>query len=472
MKKTILMVLDGLDHEYIRAHLDELPCFRRLAGTGSFAALESVIPADSIPAWNTIYTGQNPAQHGILDSIDYLQGRDKLRVDSFSVAGRTLWDELGRRGRKVFVFNPFMAYPAWEVNGLMICGPVFEGGEPSTNRPGLVDTAQLPPIGGIVDHPNNKEMEAFFQKNMRLTQQQFDAFHRWYGSDDYDFAFLGITTPDRIQHFLWRYTDPQDRTFPKRSRLRSAVLEMYQLLDHNVQAVLERYGEQCDVVVISDHGHGRRCEKTFYINQWLIGNGFIKQKSRKHRFVEYAKNTAFFWLAALHIVEPGTRFFKKFRFAHRVKNADYVFLKKKEAIYAPKFDGCNPFGGICVERSAYGSEEEYETVRQRLIDGLLQVKDGDVSVVLWAKRREELYTGERIGVYPDIVYMMRPEYGVDRGLFGRRLFGISAMHEVISGGHRLNGVILSNRRDAAQMGSVLRVRDYILRIAAEETAPQ
>ena len=54
--------------------------------------------------------------------------------------------------------------------------------------------------------------------------------------------------------------------------------------------------------------------------------------------------------------------------------------------------------------------------------------------MIWVKRREDIYKGAKVDNYPDIIYRMLPQYGVDRGLFGRRLFGINAMHEVISGG--------------------------------------
>ena len=205
IRKTILIVLDGFDYEFIRSHADALPYFHRLYQAGMLGPLESVIPADSIPAWATIYTGRNPAEHGILESIDYLNQNRDLKTNSGAIRKQTIWDMLGSAGKKVFVLNPFMAYPAWDVNGVMITGPVFEGGTVSTNRPDLIDTEVLPPLGGIVDHPADREMEDFFQRNMALSQKQFDAFDTYFRQDQYDFGFLGITTPDRMQHFLWKW---------------------------------------------------------------------------------------------------------------------------------------------------------------------------------------------------------------------------------------------------------------------------
>ena len=467
--KTILVLLDGLDYEFIREHADELPFFRRLMEQGCLQRLPSVIPADSIPSWTTIYTGLNPAEHGVLESIDYLDFKNKVNADSSVIQGRTFWDVLSRQGKKVFVFNPFMAYPAWDVNGLMICGPVFEGGDVSVNHPEQVDLKGLPAVGGMVDHPTNKEMPDFFRNTMELSQRQFDAFHQYFRRQPYDFAFLGITTPDRMQHFLWRYTDPEDRTYPGKTELQDSILRMYQLMEKNVERILREYGGEYNVAVISDHGHGRRCQQVFYINQWLIENGFIPERSRKKRAVEYAKNATLAALTRVHRVQAGTDFFKRFKVFHKVKNADHVF-RAKGAVYAPKFDGVNPYGGISVKRECFSSDAEYEKMRQRIIDGLQAVRHDGKPVMRWVKRREEIYQGAKVENYPEIVYWMESDYGVDRGLYGKRLFGISPFHEVISGGHQPGGVIMGNREDIRGVESVLDIHRYIVRISGGKEA--
>ncbi len=466
-KKTIFVILDGFDYEYIVEHIEHFVFFKKLLSEDQLCPLESVVPADSIPSWTTIYTGLNPAEHGILESIDYLNTKSGIKMDGAEIRGKTFWDVLSRQGKKVFVFNPFMAYPAWDVNGLMICGPVFEGGDVSTNAPEKIEFDTLPPIGGIVDHPTDKEMEEFCHKTMELSQRQFDAFYHYFERDIYDFAFLGITTPDRMQHFLWRYTDPDDRTYPGDGRLKGSVLNMYLLMEKNVQHIMSKYGDEYNVVVASDHGHGRRCEKTFYVNQWLINQGFIEDKSKKKRAIEYLKNATFKVLADFHIVEAGTKFFKRFKFAHKVKNADYIFSDKKKKIYVPNFDGCNPFGGINVSRELFSSDDEYEQMRQRLIEELHQVEDCGKPIMKWVKRREDIYQGDMVNNYPDIVFLMDSSYGVDRGLFGKRLFGISAMHEVVSGGHRYIGVIMGHRDDTDKVGCVINLHNYMLNITTE-----
>ena len=455
------MVIDGLDYEFINNHIHEFSLFQSLLEAKRLNPLESVVPADSIPSWITIYTGLNPAEHGIIESINYLNFKRQAEGDYSVIKGHSIWDFLSKSGQKVFVFNPFLAYPAWDVNGLMISGPVFESGNTSTNRKDQVDLSALPPLGGLVDHPVKKKMDQFVDMNLELTQKQFNAFHQYFGQDEYDFAFLGILTADRIQHFLWRYADDQTHHLPKKNSLAGAIIKTYHLIEKNIYEIMNQYGDQYNVMVISDHGHGPRCQKTFYINQWLINEGFIHEINKKKRVVEYVKHTAFRAFEKMHCVAAGVKFFKKFEFAHKVKNADYIFSTKGQ-IYAPHFDGTNPYGGIQVDRAFFPSDEAYEETRHHIITGLMKVHDAGKPIMLWAKRREEIYSGQKTDQYPDIVYYMVPEYGVDRGLFGKRLFGSNSFRDIVSGGHRPRGVIMGNLDGTEGVGSVLNIYRFVL----------
>ncbi|NLO37245.1 MAG: hypothetical protein GX112_12970 [Clostridiaceae bacterium] len=460
-RKTILIVIDGLDYAYIAQHSHAFSLFRTLLENNRLNRLESVVPGDSIPAWITIYTGLNPATHGVIESIDYMNFKSKSAGDYSQIKGHCIWDELSRRGRKVLVFNPFLAYPAWDVNGLMISGPVFESGRVTTNKADQVDLADLPSLGGLVDHPSKKAMNSFLSENLKLTREQFSAFRRCLSRETYDFAFLGILTADRIQHFLWRFADDGKHAAPKSNRLSGAIKETYLLMENMIGEILNEFGDAYHVIVISDHGHGPRCRKTFYINQWLINERFICEADQKKRAVEYAKHAVLLGLEKMHAVEAGVGFFKRFAFAHKVKNAGYLF-KAKGACYAPHFDGTNPYGGIRVFREAFSSDEAYEAERIRIISGLLKVRDAGKPVIIWAKRGEDIYPGSRTDHYPEIVYCMDPEYGVDRGLFGKRLFGSNAFCKIISGGHRSSGVIAGNADGTEHVVSILNVYDYIL----------
>lgn len=460
-KKIMMIICDGMDFEYTNNHLNELKFINKLSNEGTLKKLQSVVPADSVPSWSTIYTGLNPCEHGVLESIDYLNYKSNLKGDYSWIKGKVFWDKLSEKGQKVLVVNPFMAYPSWDVNGLMISGPVFEGGNISVNDSKKVEGLIMPDMGGITDYPYHKNMNDFYNKTFETTKKQFELFDKCLERESYDFAFLGILTLDRMQHFLWRYTDSTDRTYVKKTSLHDSILETYKLIDKNLEYLYEKYSDRFDLLVISDHGHGKRCEKTFYINRWLIQNGFIPNKSLKKRTIEHLKNSTLNFLCNIHCVAKGSKFFKKFKFLHKVKNADYGESKSTKKISVPNFDGINPFGGIRVNRECFNSDDEYNLTIDKIIESLTTVEDKGNRIVEWAKRREEIYTGEKENVYPEIIYKLDNNYGVDRGLYGKKLFGKSYFHEVLSGGHRWNGIFISNKEYNIQ--SVLEIYDFILK---------
>ncbi len=446
-KKTILMILDGLDYTYIKNNIEKFPLFSKWYNNGQLGKLNSVVPADSVPSWITIYTGENPAEHGILLTIDYLNEKQKVPGQAAVIKGKSFWDKIGDKGNKVFVFNPFIASPAWDVNGVMVCRSTLEEvNEITTNRPDIVDVENLDLGGTLRNNPNMKELPKFLEDTWEMTDNQFGNFHKYFKRGEYDLGFLGVTTPDRLQHLTWKYTDPEDRCYPKNNPFQNVIEEGYKYFEKEIQKMVDEYGDEYNIIVISDHGHGRRCQKVFYVNQWLIKNGFIEDKSRKKRIIEYCKNATLTFLARIHKVQVGTNFLKKFSAAHKVKNAEHVF-KSKGAVYAPNFDGVNPFGGIAVKREEFSSDEEYENKREEIMDALKQVTHNGKPIMKYVKRREEIYTGTYVENYPEIVYRMDNDYGVDRGLFGKRIFGISPFHEIISGGHRFEGVIMSTDAD-------------------------
>lgn len=105
-----MLGIDGMDFDYVSNILSDLPAIKMLSETGLVASFKSVFPPDSIPSWITCYTGKDPSEHGILESVNYLaKGDDRLKIDGSAFQGRTFWDIIGRSGRTACVINPFMA---------------------------------------------------------------------------------------------------------------------------------------------------------------------------------------------------------------------------------------------------------------------------------------------------------------------------------------------------------------------------
>ena len=110
--KNIIIGIDGLELNVINHYIDELPGFRHLLEKKSLHQVGSVFPADSVPAWNTIFTGLDPSVHGIVRGKDYVESVEEFDKNyNFELKGNTFWDELSNDGKKVLILNPYLAYP-------------------------------------------------------------------------------------------------------------------------------------------------------------------------------------------------------------------------------------------------------------------------------------------------------------------------------------------------------------------------
>ncbi|HEC92574.1 MAG TPA: hypothetical protein ENI51_06260 [Candidatus Atribacteria bacterium] len=277
--KAVLIGIDGLDFFLIEKYIDSLPNFKKIKEKGILQTTWSTFPPDSICAWSSIFTGKNPAQHGLLESIDYLSKKEYKYAKGYSFVNETFWDEINKLGRKVCVINPFLAYPAWKVNGIMVSGPVFEGGE-TTAFPGeILQKFNFPSLGGWVDFPDEKDLEEFIKKARVNTQELAKVSLEIYKKFPSDLFFLTFLTSDRIQHFLWRFTDEEDPTFPGESPFKNSIKEFYILFDQTIGEFMKMMDEESVLIVLSDHGHKRRCVKCLNLNEFLRKRGYLFLKS-------------------------------------------------------------------------------------------------------------------------------------------------------------------------------------------------
>lgn len=456
MRRIVVIGIDGMDWPVTSSLLEGLPVIRRLSGTGYASEMKAVFPPDSIPSWISIFTGEDPSRHGILESIDYFKKDAKqFSVDTGAFRGRTFWDGASQIGRKVIVVNPLMAYPPWEVNGIMASGPVFISGRSGTYPPALAEEVKLPPLGGIVDFPVKKELRAFYEKTKEETASIVDFTCRLMRSNQWDLTFITLLTMDRVCHFFWRYYDRDDPTYPGPGEYEQVVPDFYRFIDGCVGRLAEASGEDALIMIVSDHGHAMRPPLLFNLNQLLMENGLLESRIRGPRLLspryhlDKTKNIVLETLHRLDMEDLSYRFAHAFPWTRKMKKKDFMTSPARNIATASGFGGTNPFGGIeisperCAEKGL-----EYEEVRDRVIGLLMDFRDGSgEKVFIWARRREEMFDGPHIGRYPDILYEMRPEYGTSWSVH-LPVITMNPRHRKISGGHRNQSTLIIGPLDA------------------------
>ena len=420
MTKVVMLGISGLDADLLRVYGPSLPDMRRLLLHSPFLEMRSCFPPEPLPAWASVYTGLHPASHGLLTGGDSscmypISWNDHLATGANNYAAnaqgvsrlKTFWSAASRAGKRVCVLNPLLALPAEKINGIVQALPLIGAEAKRTSA---------------TSAPSTRQLETWCDELQALALQQatqaLELFHR----EPWDLFFAQLDTLDSVQHFLWRYSDPGDPTYPGRNRYAGRVLEFYRLFDEITGRFRRSLPADSVLLVVSGHGHGRRCAHRLHINEWLRGQGLLVAQERLQDVLPRL---------ARHL--PGRRTTRR-----SLASID----RSASAAQLVELAGTSPFGGIALNRDVLARKgESYRRVRAALLQKLLQLRIKGYPVVKWASTREELHEGVFAPRYPDIVFELRGDYGVASDLFVP-LVTPDGAHRLISGGHTAQGVFL------------------------------
>jgi hypothetical protein len=260
---VFILGFDGLDPRWLEEYERQgiLPNFSRLRREGAVGNVRSTLPFISPPAWTTVATGVPPADHGIWSFWIAAPGSGAGRyVDARSRLAPPFWEELTGAGRTVGIINVPLTSPADSVNGFMISGLPYPNGAALTWPAELESeiSARGYPRDVLTGPPAPGSEEAWLEEVQRAAQSR-----RQIGLDLLfdrrpDLSMIVFTNPDRIQHHLWRFHDPEHplHRVDSSEKLKGAVRGVYIWCDEVLGEVFERLRPGETLVVLSDHGFG------------------------------------------------------------------------------------------------------------------------------------------------------------------------------------------------------------------------
>lgn len=265
-----------------------LPHLARLRAAGASGRLESLIPIQSPRIWNSIATGKTPEKHGIVAFAKRVGRRDLRLYLGHDRKTHALWNIVSDAGLEVAVVNWWNTFPPEAIDGVMISDHI----QPSEieEREELAHASDTP-VGALA-HPARwqarlHELLADDTPPIAFEDPFADVdsipFSAWTGErlarsfhDDAAVLRLALTVEaeerpdvmlvffpgiDRVSHFLWGMIEPPERypenlrtTEAERAAGRRAFERYYAWTDAMIGALLERFGPDDLVVVLSDHG--------------------------------------------------------------------------------------------------------------------------------------------------------------------------------------------------------------------------
>src|SRR6266700_6830423 len=221
------------------------------------------------------------------------------------------------------------------------------------------------------------QCELVIEERERLMRFELDRFTE-------GFFFLLYDTPDRVQHMLWRFRDPEHPGYePDLARDFSGLIEQhYARCDKLLTPIFDQLDENTLFIVLSDHGFNT-FRRAFDTNTWLLQNGLLALKDGNKPNEDLGDSfSAVDW------------------------SRTYAYAVGLGGIYL-NFKG-REREGIVTEGT------EAERVCDAIQSGLAEIPDTATQrpAIRNVLRREDLYSGPYVAYAPDLLVNFHPGFRV------------------------------------------------------------
>lgn len=454
---VLVIGLDGATWDLLNPMMAAgwMPNLARLAAEGTSAALRSTLPPLTAPAWSSFMTGLNPGRHGVF-AFQRALNRDLERtfVNATAIQAPLLWERLSNHGLRVGVLNVPLTYPVRPVNGWLVSGMMTPSEESDFTYPADL-AAVLRSRRYVIDLRVLKQERDYRAPEQRLAlvndlrrtlEDRQAALEETLLPLGSDFIMVVYETPDRLQHWTWRYLDDLlslsgPRTF-ERTPIHDAVEAAYRAVDAALGRTLARAaGPQTRVFMLSDHGFGFRHTRV-HVDQWLANQGWLTYASGKADVRKQLKQYMG-WVKRFlprGLLLRGRRAFAVNRIIDWAHTQAYSGVASEYAIYINRRDR-EPYGSVTDADVAALRRE----IKARLLE-LVDPRQGQ-RVARAVYDREEFYQGPFTDQAPDIVYELAPGYEPTSEVSAGRIFSdVTAEGE---GMHQPDGIFLAWGPDIA-----------------------
>jgi predicted AlkP superfamily phosphohydrolase/phosphomutase len=260
--ETLLIGLDAACEPVLDPLIEEgrLPNIERLLDDGVSGPLESQIPPWTPSAWPSLYTGVNPGKHGVFSFLKF-DGYEWDVINATDVRERTLWEMLDEHGKSSVVVNAPVTSPPPAIDGAIIPGYTAPE-DPDCHPAGLLDEVR-DAVGDyrVYARDHEKTNQGYIDSYRELIRMRGEAFRYLARTRDPDFGFVQFQQTDTVFH--------------ERPDEDEVIAAVYEAVDDEIGRILE----ECDpdtVLIASDHGMGEYEGYEFRVNDFLAERGYVQ----------------------------------------------------------------------------------------------------------------------------------------------------------------------------------------------------
>ncbi|MCK4665747.1 alkaline phosphatase family protein [Candidatus Dependentiae bacterium] len=276
MGKVYFIGIDAGDFKYIHPLIKEgaLPNFKKIIDGGVEGVLLSTHPPLTPVAWTTLLSGVDKTIHKIFSWTKFTPQNKLVPINSRDIKIPRIWDILNYYNTESVIINFPLTYPATEIKGLMISGfdsPTFDDKAIAGNS-GIIKqfmdrfkdyeiSVEYKEIYKGKDHFKEKWLDDTIEKTrvLKYLKEQ----------DNPEFIGLVYMVIDHLNHY-----------FSVEKEEHTAILNWaYKILDKQLGKILELLKKDDTLFICSDHG-SIYIKKNFYLNKWLMENGYLYFKDK------------------------------------------------------------------------------------------------------------------------------------------------------------------------------------------------
>jgi len=454
-EQVLLIGLDGIDSREIQEWLSTgmFQNINSVIEEGSYDQLRSTQPPWTPCAWPSLLSGQNPGKHGIFDFFTH-EGYNKRLIRRPDIDSPYFFEAADAHGLTPLVINYPVTHHISELeHGAVV--PGYLAKENTDFHPNELRGEYEAEYGDYIIYPEYGTDDNTVQEYVEVARCRRDMARFLDERYDWDLLAVQFQVTDSIFH------DLDDR---------NQIRQVLENVDSFVGDIIELGGDDLYVFIASDHGMGDY-DWTFYVNSWLAENGYCETTTGEEQYFRQAKDelkgkggsnesssivsavgTAASALSAVGLsprkIHQGLGAVGLDKTVERLLPEDALVAAQNQVVDHENSVAYQLlFNSLGIHLNVEGREpnglvspEEYDDVREELINELSQVRDPDRNLVFdEVLPREEVYEGPHLENAPDIVLVPRDyQYDVSGSI-------VDTFRRYPHKNHKPEGILISNR---------------------------
>lgn len=279
-QKVMVIGLDCAPPEHVfDEYAGDIPNLTKLRENGLYGPLESITPPITVPAWMCMMTSKDPGTLGIYGFRNRKDNTyDGLSfATSWAIKEPTVWDILSEAGKDSIIMSVPPSYPPKPLKGVQIgCFLTPNDDADYTYPKELKDELKANAGEYIFDIRNFRtdDTQYILDEAYKMTESRFRNAEWLLSNKPWDFFMMVEMGPDRLNHGIWSYIDPNHPRYEPGNPYKGSLREYYRFLDGKIGELLKHADDDTAVLVVSDHG-AKAMVGGVCFNEWLHDEGYL-----------------------------------------------------------------------------------------------------------------------------------------------------------------------------------------------------